>query len=509
MDEHFGIRCILASHPQQRPRILLKKTPDDFVVHELDPAGKTVVSGAEYADEGLRPNHSQSIVLQAQQLSQLGIPSTDADEIVLLWQRKRTEPVTIDAEFSKAQRSVIHAFFKPMRGLVTDCPQPGRVRIMRRGAQVAGRDRRNDAPSIPFLECVLEKRGLDTMEAVTWLAQVLGGRSLRDFSFAGTKDRRAVTSQRLVVRGIEPQRLLGVNKQCTRNEERWLRVSRVAQADGPLRLGDLSGNAFSIRLTCEDEDQEFTGLEANLHSLATVGFVNYFGMQRFGTHRCSTDQVGQAMVIGDLSAAIDMIISDRFPDVRQAFISGDMKQAAQQCPRFLQAERCILEHLAQHPRDYEGALMVMPRETRLLYLHAWQSRIFNEAASLRVALGTKVLIGDVAMSRKKGGGGGDEDSFVLVDDDLDEFTIDDIVIPLPGHNVIYPTSFDYPRQQDVVYQPRNRSFYDLAGTYRKLIVKPQGLTWSVERPIIQLSFALPSSSYATMALREAFDCYEP
>lgn len=45
--------------------------------------------------------------------------------------------------------------------------------------------------------------------------------------------------------------------------------------------------------------------------LKTRGFVNYFGMQRFGTQSVPTHAVGLAMLAGDLAAAVDLILMPR------------------------------------------------------------------------------------------------------------------------------------------------------------------------------------------------------
>lgn len=48
-----------------------------------------------------------------------------------------------------------------------------------------------------------------------------------------------------------------------------------------------------------------------LESLKSKGFVNYFGMQRFGTQSVPTHAVGLAMLSGDLAAAVDLILMPR------------------------------------------------------------------------------------------------------------------------------------------------------------------------------------------------------
>lgn len=53
------------------------------------------------------------------------------------------------------------------------------------------------------------------------------------------------------------------------------------------------------------------GLEAALKSLSTLGFVNYYGMQRFGASSVPTHAVGCAMLKEDWRAAGEAILKPR------------------------------------------------------------------------------------------------------------------------------------------------------------------------------------------------------
>lgn len=46
-------------------------------------------------------------------------------------------------------------------------------------------------------------------------------------------------------------------------------------------------------------------------SLRERGFINYYGMQRFGTHNIMTHAVGLAILAEDWQAAIDLILMPR------------------------------------------------------------------------------------------------------------------------------------------------------------------------------------------------------
>ena len=59
-------------------------------------------------------------------------------------------------------------------------------------------------------------------------------------------------------------------------------VSDFAYVAAPLRLGSLAGNRFTI--TLRDIDCDAEAALAALSALRERGFVNYFGLQRFGSN---------------------------------------------------------------------------------------------------------------------------------------------------------------------------------------------------------------------------------
>ncbi|GGC98707.1 tRNA pseudouridine synthase D [Halopseudomonas salina] len=121
---------------------------------------------------------------------------------------------------------------------------------------------------------LIEKRNLNTEEVARQLARVAGVK-LRDVSYAGMKDRLAVTSQwfSLQLPGREDPDFTGLwgdNLRCLES----LRHSRK------LQRGAHSANRFVIRLNRLDAD--LPALEERLQQIASQGVPNYFGPQRFG-----------------------------------------------------------------------------------------------------------------------------------------------------------------------------------------------------------------------------------
>ncbi len=126
---------------------------------------------------------------------------------------------------------------------------------------------------------------------------------------AGTKDKRAITSQLVTLRNTEPLKILN----SVRNNPK-IAVGNFSFTKQPLQLGNLKvrhtqihcfhliiiiifqGNRFVIALRniIGDESQ----ILANLESLKEVGFINYYGSQRFGTRHVPTHYIGKQLILG-------------------------------------------------------------------------------------------------------------------------------------------------------------------------------------------------------------------
>lgn len=491
MESKFGIEAFYYDK-KERPQVCLKRSPKDFIVQEVCLDGTICDSTEDYRDPTLKPTKTVSTVPTIEDLTCVGINADEAKEILEL-ANKPDGSIILSNTFDKSQRTAIHALFKSFPKLVTDSPAPGKLRVSKKSSSAPYDVRNNQDPhSVPYVKCVMSKTCYDTAEAVSMIARAMGNRNLKDFSFAGTKDRRAVTHQQLVIRNCNPSRLLGINKVLAgQDQARRVMVSGVERVEDALRLGQLLGNRFKITLYPFDSHT----FKCNIQTIDNV-FVNYFGLQRFGTHSTSTDQIGEALLKQDYALACSLIIPDRFPDLKAAFTAGEYAQALSVCPQFLHSESALIAHLVDHQFDFEGALMRLPKETRMLYVHAWQSLQFNKMASARIRLSRDALmVGDLVMTE-------DETVLSITEENLKEFTVFDIVIPLPGHKV---KTHDY---SDYAFTPRNPAMYDLPGCYRKLLARAEDLTISGDDHQIVLEFTLASSCYATMFLREHFECIE-
>ena len=406
-----------------------------------------------------------------------------------------------------------------------------------------------------YLEFTLCKENKETQDAMGVISRILHTKP-RDFGFAGTKDRRGVTSQRMTLHKVRASRLAKLKLF-------QMKVGNFKYVDRELGLGDLKGNLFTLTLRGVEGGTEDTVTRA-VNELKLSGVINYFGLQRFGTHAIGTHEIGAALLRGAWAEVHDLILRPRDGDNEDAAAAraiyketGDAAAALKRMPRYCNAERGLLEALGRCGKnDLVNPLSGIPRTTRKMYVHAYQSYMWNKAASERVrrhGLSRPVagdLIVDESMLQYAGEDDGDIFSRVrevtAKEAASGAFKITDVVLPLPGNRVIYSESLkslyeeickkDGVQLTGFAHTVKEYSFGFLPGAYRKLVIKPDKIEYSFARYsdpktdltatdlmrveagddsvqasgedkdgkflALRLSFALPTSSYATMVIRE-------
>lgn len=119
----------------------------------------------------------------------------------------------------------------------------------------------------------IRKSGCNTQFVADYLAS-FAGIHLRSVSYAGLKDRHAVTEQWFCLH------LPGkASPDVTRFALEGCEVLHTARHLRKLRIGTLKGNNFTLVLRHISDRQE---VEQRLQAIAASGVPNYFGSQRFG-----------------------------------------------------------------------------------------------------------------------------------------------------------------------------------------------------------------------------------
>jgi tRNA pseudouridine13 synthase len=380
-----------------------------------------------------------------------------------------------------------------------------------------------------YLHFSLYKENKETMEVASILAKFLKTQ-IKNIKYAGTKDRRGVTVQRMSIERFTVERVTTLNKAL-----KGCKLGSFEYKDKPIKLGDLKGNEFIITIKdVESVDPKVSiedALIPILNSLKNIGFINYFGMQRFGTFSISTHEIGKEILKSNWKTAAELILSEQkivIPgsiEARKIWNeTKDPSQAIKKMPRKCNAEYSILSRLERSEKDSNGefndgayfnAIMGIPRNLRIMYGHAYQSYIWNIAASKRIQLfGLNVVAGDLVLcnNEKIIDEYKEELEKKFIDDDNDEniiqdfketrglkarpitqeeidskkFSIYDVVLPTPGYDVIYPENEALKNvyietmakdELNPFTMTRKVREFSLAGSYRQLISKIDNLEY--------------------------------
>jgi len=124
----------------------------------------------------------------------------------------------------------------------------------------------------------IEKRGMNTAFVAKRIAQWAGVSEMA-VSYAGMKDRHAVTRQRFSVQ-LPGRDAPDVATLACEDAGQSLRVIASERHARKLQRGALRGNRFVLRLRGVTGEQE--AIEARLQAVRAEGFPNAFGEQRFG-----------------------------------------------------------------------------------------------------------------------------------------------------------------------------------------------------------------------------------
>jgi len=378
-----------------------------------------------------------------------------------------------------------------------------------------------DTGAYPHLVFRATLREWDTNDFASALSDALGV-SRERVSWAGTKDKHAVTTQLFSVKleAAELPTLDGAD------------IEPIGRTGRPVLFGDLAGNEFDVR----DADrpgnldpiaEELRAFAADGDGTADVVAVpNYFGQQRFGSMRPITHRVGLDILRGDWEAAAVRYVcesSDREPDrTREAreriAETRDWAAAREELPGHLRYEQAIAGRLAEGAdtdADYREALERLPTNLQRLFVNAAQSYAFNLLLSERLRRGLpfgRPVVGDVVCF-VDGDGLPDPDRTQVVEaaqvDTVERHCERGrvfVTAPLVGTDTEFgggePAEIARAVLDDLELSPDDFALpgeFGSSGTRRAIRVATD---LDIGREPVTMSFSLPKGSYATVLARE-------
>lgn len=279
-----------------------------------------------------------------------------------------------------------------------------------------------------FLYFRMHKRNYDTLTALKRVGDALHLPS-SSLSCAGIKDKRAVTEQVCSIRGRAKQAL-------DRLDLKDIAVEFLGYGMEPVHVGNLEGNEFTIVVRNIEQKPE-----------PKTKFRNLFGEQRFSK---TNAEVGRCIVKRDFQKAAELI--------------------AEQNDK-------LREKMNMNSNDWVGALRQVPRKLLLIFVHAYQSLLWNRAA-LKTEKDVLPMVGF-----------GTED-------------IDDITTKILEEESITPRDFIIREFPEV----------SVEGTERRVWVEVKDVKISeleddehfLGKKKVMLEFFLPKGCYATEFVRQLF-----
>ncbi|MBR2557846.1 MAG: tRNA pseudouridine(13) synthase TruD [Methanobrevibacter sp.] len=368
----------------------------------------------------------------------------------------------------------------------------------------------------------IEKLGRTTLDVVLDIARDLHIDRKR-MGFAGMKDKKAITRQWICIANMDSQEQFQQVKDLegTIYKTEFLKVVRGRKK---LRMGQLKGNKFRILIKDLDDIEESAEIADDvLKQLEITGVPNYFGWQRFGKPRTNTHLVGEALIHNDLKEAVRRYIGNPSEEeseenqlARQAYDDGNLEESLNLMGKGMRYEKMMIRELIRDSKkgeltdkSYMNALHALPKPLQRMFVHAYQSYLFNEVVSNRVDMGiNKYIEGDIVI---------DPEEHIVRDKTPEEFQelIDNFkanpTCPLYGTKVPYAGGEVGKMEEEVLNK------YDLTKQDFEVPKMPRlgshGLRRSMRFQIWDASavpqddgvlceFSINKGSYATAVLRE-------
>lgn len=350
---------------------------------------------------------------------------------------------------------------------------------------------------------VMRKSGIDTRHALDRIRARSGLRLLA----LGLKDAAADTSQYVFAAGRRGPRPCRV-------EAGSVRIDLVGAAPRPLSGADMAGNRFTIRVSGASGEAGLPGGGGGLGRIA-----NYYGYQRFGSARPVSHLIGRALLLGDYEKAVSLLLSFTSPHDRAEHAElrclmadpANYARAAAALPRGMDLERTVLAEMIRHG-DARRAAAALPVAMRRFFAQAYQSYLFNHAASSLLGSGEGIFEareGDVRygddgeLGRHGGGGASAGASPPAVP-----------AVPLAGYAHYKKTRFEGAVSESMDADgvgPRDFLAKDmpeigLEGGFRSAAARCTGVEAAGGDTV---SFTLERGSYATVVMREVVKPADP
>ncbi|WP_296887748.1 tRNA pseudouridine(13) synthase TruD [uncultured Methanobrevibacter sp.] len=259
----------------------------------------------------------------------------------------------------------------------------------------------------------IEKLGRTTLDVVLDIARDLHIDRKR-MGFAGMKDKKALTRQWICIANMDSEEQFKQVENLDIYKTDFLEITRGRKK---LRMGQLKGNKFRILIRDLDDIEKSADVTNEvLKELEVTGVPNYYGWQRFGKPRTNTHLVGEALIQNDLAEAVRRYVGNPSEDeslenqkARQAYDDGDLEKSLELMGMGMRYEKMMVRQLIKESKkgeltdkSYMNAIHTLPKPLQRMFVHAYQSYLFNDVVSRRVEMGiNKYIEGDIIIDNEE------------------------------------------------------------------------------------------------------------
>jgi len=280
-----------------------------------------------------------------------------------------------------------------------------------------------------YLYFKLKKKNWNTLDAVKAISKRLQ-LPLKNIGFAGSKDKKAITEQVISILRVKKEGVLGL-------KIKDIELKFLGCRNQPLTLGDLTGNYFEITIRNLD----------NIHLNFPKKFINYFDQQRFGQNNI---EIGKNIIKKDFPKA------------------------------------CQLLELNVKNNDYIGAIKTIPKRLLKMYVHAYQSYLWNQTVEEIIKKEIKI----------------EETPLIGFGTNLDNLEIKDILKNILKTENLTLKDFIIKQIPELSLEGELRNIFTKVKDLKILAKAADELNTNKKK--ITVSFTLPKGSYATMLIKAIF-----
>mmetsp|Transcript_17628 Transcript_17628/g.29777 ORF Transcript_17628/g.29777 Transcript_17628/m.29777 type:complete len:168 (+) Transcript_17628:644-1147(+) len=152
----------------------------------------------------------------------------------------------------------------------------------------------------------LMKTNFETMQAVHYISKRTK-KKISHFGIAGNKDKRGITTQVLTLTRGNGEAL--IKAQMAKDWDHKVMLGSFKRVWEPVQLGQLKGNRFSVALRFIDNSVPDEEIAERVRRVEQAGFINYFGLQRFGSYNIRTHEIGKHILKMDWEGVVRLILS--------------------------------------------------------------------------------------------------------------------------------------------------------------------------------------------------------